>query len=90
MFSPRSRYHNAPTVQVRSADGRTVVALAFTSRAAPPLLGYHQRQHEQRLDHLANYYLKDPAGFWRLCDANGAVSPHALETFDLIAIPGAN
>jgi hypothetical protein len=89
MFSERSRYKNAPTTQVRLADGRTVVALAFTARAAPALLGYHQRQHDQRLDHLANYYLKDPAAFWRLCDANGGQSPHALEGRDLVAIPGA-
>ncbi|MFP5391133.1 MAG: hypothetical protein ACLGI6_06255 [Gammaproteobacteria bacterium] len=89
MFSERSRYKDAPTVQVLLPDGRTVVALAFTQRKAPPLLGYHPRQHEQRLDHLANYYLKDPAGFWRLCDANVFQSPYALETQDLIAIPGA-
>lgn len=89
MFSARSRYRNTPTVQVTMPDGRTVVALAFSARSAPPLLGYHQRQHEQRLDHLANYYLKDAAGFWRLCDAGGGVSPHALETFELIGIPGA-
>ena len=88
MFSERSRYKTTPTIQVRLADGRTVVALGFTQRAAPALLGYHQRQQEQRLDHLANYYLKDPTGFWRLCDANGARSPHALGAEDLVAIPG--
>jgi hypothetical protein len=88
MFSERSRYKNTPTTEVRLADGRTVLALRIEPRAAPALLGYHARQQEQRLDHLANYYLKDPAGFWRLCDANGARSPHALGVADLIAIPG--
>jgi hypothetical protein len=39
------------------------------------------------LDHLANFYLKDPARFWLLCDANERPSPHALGVRDLIAIP---
>lgn len=88
MFSERSRYKTTPTTQVRLADGRTVIALCFPLRATPALLGYHQRQQEQRLDHLANYYLKDPARFWRLCDANGSPSSHALGAADLVAIPG--
>jgi hypothetical protein len=88
MFSDRSRYKSVPTDQVTLADGRTVTAVRFALRSRPVLLGYHRRLEGQRLDHLANFYLKDAARFWRLCDANDAQSPHALGVHDLIGIPG--
>jgi hypothetical protein len=41
-------------------------------------------QYGDRIDRLAAQYLGDPLAFWRLCDANGALSPE-----DLTATPGA-
>jgi hypothetical protein len=87
MFSDRSRYKTVPTAQAVLRDGRVVTYVCFPARPVPPLLGYHKRNEEQRLDHLANFYLKDPARFWLLCDANERPSPHALGVRDLIAIP---
>ena len=87
MFSDRSRYRTVLTAQAVLRDGRTVTCVRCPARPVPPPLGYHKRNEEQRLDHLANVYLKDPARFWLLCDANECPSPHALGARNLIAIP---
>jgi hypothetical protein len=87
MFSERSRYKDLPTDQVVLSGGRTATAVRFPARARPALLGYHKRLEGQRLDILANYYLKDPTRFWQICDANGALSPHTVGAQDLIGIP---
>ena len=87
MFSDRSRYKNVATAQVQLADGRTVTYVRFPARTRPAILGYHKREEEQRLDHLANYYLKDPTRFWLLCDTNESPSPHSAAARSLIAIP---
>jgi hypothetical protein len=87
MFTPNSRYSKTPMYQVALANGRTVSVVAFPVRHRPALVGFHQLKEGQRLDLLASYYLKDPTAFWRLCDANGAVSPHALASHPLIGIP---
>lgn len=87
MFSDRSRYAKSPIDSVPLADGRLAQVVRFPVRQPPPLLGYHRMLAGQTLDQLANYYLKDPTRFWSLCDANAALSPHALVTRDLVAIP---
>ena len=87
MFTPNSRYADAPTYDLTLPDGRKVTALVFPGPRRPPLLGYHRREEGQRLDLLAAHYLKDPTAFWRICDANGALSPHALAVHALIGIP---
>ena len=74
-------------MQVTLEDGREVTAVVVAGRSRPGLLGYHRREEGQRLDHIASHYLKNPTGFWKLCDANGAMSPHALEARELIGIP---
>jgi hypothetical protein len=87
MFSDRSRYKSVATNQFEFDDGRIVTYVRFRVGTRPGLLGYHKRLEEQRLDHLANFYLKDPTRFWLLCDANECPSPHALGARELIAIP---
>jgi hypothetical protein len=87
MFSGRSRYKSLPTDLVELADKRKVTAVRFPVRNRLPLLGYHRRIEGQRLDHLANFYLKDPTHFWRLCDASESESPYALAVHDLVGIP---
>jgi hypothetical protein len=51
------------------------------------LAGFHARKQGQRLDHIAARYLGDATAFWRLCDANGSLSPDALGARDLVGIP---
>ncbi|HEX2039854.1 MAG TPA: hypothetical protein VHF47_09010 [Acidimicrobiales bacterium] len=90
MFFPGSRYEKEGTYQVAGPDG---AAVTVTRLPVPPrrgtvaLLGYHRREETQRLDHLAAHFLADPTAFWRLCDANSAVSPDALAARQLVAVP---
>lgn len=87
MFTSNSRYYNVPVYQFTRADGRAVSVIQFPVRRQPTVIGYHRREAGQRLDLIASYYLKDPTAFWRLCDANDALSPHALVARALIGIP---
>lgn len=81
MFSITSRYYNTPTLQLETADGRTIVYLR--RRFVPPperfaLLQEHTVTEGDRLDNLAAQYVGDPEQFWRICDANGAIRPEEL------------
>ena len=87
MFSANSRYSGLPTYTVVLADGRTVTATTLPAGRSAPLLGYHPRIEGDRLDLLAARYLKEPTGFWRLCDASDSFSPDALAARPLIGIP---
>jgi hypothetical protein len=87
MFYPGSRYIKMDTYTVTQADGRTVTAVKLPQPLDTPLAGYHRRQIEQRLDHIAAHYLGDATAFWRLCDANDAVVPDALAQHELIGVP---
>ncbi len=87
MFFPGSRYAKMDTYTVTQAGGRTVTAVKLPLPLDTPLVGYHRRLVEQRLDHVAAHYLADATAFWRLCDANDAVVPDALAARELIGIP---
>ena len=81
MFSITSRYYNIPTLQLETADGKTIVYLR--RRFVPPperfaLLQEHTLAEGDRMDNLAAQYLGDPEQFWRICDANGAIRPEEL------------
>ncbi|WPB55026.1 LysM domain-containing protein [Xylophilus sp. GOD-11R] len=86
-FEPGSRYYGIPTAQLRQPDGRTVVYVR--RRFLPPPEEFAVLQTVRvvagdRLDNLAARHIGDPQLWWRLCDANGAMSPEAL-----VAEPGA-
>jgi hypothetical protein len=51
------------------------------------LRGYHLRRQGQRLDHMAFKYLKNAAGFWRICELNDVMQAEMLSEADEIAIP---
>jgi hypothetical protein len=68
-------------------SGATVTATRLPLPAVGPIRGFHRRLEGQRLDLIANHYLVEPTGFWRLCDAGGAMVPDALAARDLIAVP---
>lgn len=67
--------------------GRAVKVVA----AAPPpqqtIKGFHLLKQGQRTDHLASLYINDPAGFWRIAEANGSMLPEVLTEQSEIAIP---
>jgi hypothetical protein len=88
MFAPNSRYYTVPVDQLTLADRSRVSVVRFPVRTPPALIGYHRREEGQRLDLMAGFYLKDATAFWRICDANQALSPHALAVHSLIGIPG--
>ena len=87
-FDQKSRYVlNATTYVTTDRRGRTVTALTPAERPAQAHLGDHRRKDGQRLDHLANFYLQDPLGFWRLAEHNDAVLPDALADVEVVRIP---
>jgi hypothetical protein len=87
MFSPNSRYANAPTYTARTSTGGVATAIRLPVRPRVAVRGFHPRNDSQRLDLIAAHYLGDATSFWRLCDAGGAISPDALAARDLVAIP---
>jgi hypothetical protein len=89
MIFPGSRYQNAGTTTVTRLDGTAVTALVPPPPGPAGVQGYHRRREGQRLDLIANFFLKDATAFWRLCDANGAVVPDALAARDLVGVPPA-
>ena len=89
MFDSASRYATAGTYQVTLLDGIAVTVTRIPRRPAQPLLGWHRRGDDERLDVIAYRFLKDTTRFWVLCDANDALSPDALAAHELIGIPRA-
>ena len=49
--------------------------------------GVHIRREGQTLDQLANGYLADPHGYWRIAELNDAIVPDALEERETLEIP---
>lgn len=88
LYEKSSRYlQNAEVIDVTDAAGRKVKRLGRAKRPAELELGEHIRREGQRLDHLANYYLRDPHAFWRICELNDVLLPDQLAEIDLIKIP---
>jgi hypothetical protein len=88
VFDAKSRYaKNASLYEVRDRRGRTVVALTVATKPIQTLLGEHIKREGQRLDHLANFYLKDANGFWRIAELNEAMLPDALADVETLKIP---
>jgi hypothetical protein len=86
VFAPGSRYEGIPIaeVTVTAPDGssRTV---RYVQRRVIPRADAHQAIVDHlvapgdRLDLVTARYLGDPTQYWRLCDANGVLSPDELE-----------
>ncbi|MGO9902635.1 MAG: LysM domain-containing protein [Solirubrobacteraceae bacterium] len=87
MFSPDSRYVNQATEVVTLADGTQVATVIPPLPNPVPLVGYHPRVGQERLDLVAVQYLNAATGFWRLCDANNSMLGNALAARALIGIP---
>jgi len=88
VFDAKSRYvRHAARYEAVDRRGRRVVALTVAERPVQALLGEHLRRQGQRLDHLADFYLADPHGFWRIAELNEAMLPEALSEVDVLKIP---
>jgi hypothetical protein len=77
-----SRYQNVDTTTLVLPDGRTIAY--FRRRFVPGPERFTAVQEYvvtqgDRLDNVTARYLGDPELFWRLCDANRALSPTELE-----------
>ena len=83
MFASGSRYYGMTVYQWTAPDGTNV---SYVSRRFLPtgdefsLLLLRTIFAGDRLDNITAQYLDDPLQFWRVCDANEAMSP-----FDLTA-----
>ena len=75
------QYYSAPNGQVIAYLARRIVP----QPGAPNFATINQYTVHQgdRLDLIAVKYLGDPLMAWLICDANGAIRPHAL-----VATPG--
>lgn len=79
MFSKKSRYLKLSDTVAIDARGRSLPCK--TLRMLPDVIGtfVHTIEGGDRLDHLAYKYYKQPARWWRICDANTEfMSPQAL------------
>ena len=70
MFSKISRYRKLEDVVVPDSSGRLAASKAL--RLIPKVDGefLHTVEENDRLDHLAFKYYKQPRKWWRICDAN--------------------
>jgi hypothetical protein len=78
VFDPKSRYVGLSTYLVKDHRGRTVPVVPVPAAPKEGELGIHVLKQGERLDHLAQRYLNDPAGYWRICERNDVMSPEAL------------
>jgi len=86
---PSSRHQNLPTYEVGVVSGAAPVEL-YEPREIPlpPPSLVHTVAAVDRLDLLAQRYLGDPFQFWRIADANPALTPDdVLDPGAQISIP---
>ena len=83
----KSRYVNASTYKATDQRGRKVLALTVADKPVQTLLGEHLLKEGQRLDHLANFYIEDANGFWRISELNEAMLPDQLAEVHIVKIP---
>ncbi|MGA9772084.1 MAG: hypothetical protein WBV94_23835 [Blastocatellia bacterium] len=87
MFDSKSRYAAVATYTVTDHRGRAVEVVAVPERIEESTLGFHVLRQGERLDHLAQRYLENAAGFWRICELNNVMLPETLTEAREIAIP---
>jgi nucleoid-associated protein YgaU len=86
---PSSRHQDLSTYEVALAPGAEAVEL-YEPREIPlpPPSVVHTVAAADRLDLLAQHYLGDPFQFWRIADANPALTPEdVLDPGAQISIP---
>ena len=90
VFHRNSRYVKPPLEPFSVVDrrGREVKALPMIEPPIQTSVGEYVKKQGQRLDHLANSFLADPYGYWRIAELNGVLLPDVLEEAERLAIPG--
>ncbi len=81
MFEHTSRYFAIEKAVFTAPGGREIryVRRRFLPDAASQItLAEHTVVQGERLDNITARYLSDPEQFWRVCDANNAMSPEEL------------
>lgn len=81
MFDHTSRYYRLETATMTRSDGATMVYVRrrFLPQGGDlPLLAEVAVNQGERLDLFTARTLGDPLQFWRVCDANNAMSPLEL------------
>jgi hypothetical protein len=88
IFDAKSRYLRYSAIAY-ATDRRGLPVACVTPAAVPPQteVGRHRLRQGQRLDHLADHYLGDPAGFWRIAELNDAMTAEAALDAPLVRIP---
>jgi hypothetical protein len=86
-YDERSRYRDVPVYQVPDRRGRPVTVVAVPAHPEQAVAGVHLLRQGQRPDHLAAQYLDNPAGFWRIAEANDAMQAEWLSERPEITIP---
>ncbi len=88
VFDRKSRYlKHASLAMCADRHGRAVTYVTPAEVPAETELGQHRLRQGQRLDHMANHYLNDPAGFWRIAEINDAMTAEAALDTVLVKIP---
>jgi hypothetical protein len=87
VFDEKSRYANVEPVLLVDARGRTVEAIPPMPRPRQTVRGIRLRKQNERPDHLAALYLRDPAGWWRLAEQNDAMTAEVLTELREVEIP---
>lgn len=81
-FPPTSRYYAVATAIHETPAGKQIIYLKRRFVPQPErfeLLQEHTVTQGERLDNITASYLGDAEAFWRICDANRAMHPEALE-----------
>ena len=88
IFDSKSRYvRYAQITQATDRRGRLVSCLTPAVIPEQAELGSHRLRQGQRLDHLADHYLDNPDGFWRIAEINDAMTAESALDTSLIRIP---
>ena len=87
MFDSKSRYANLQTYSVEDHRGRLVAVVPVPPPPNETTLGIHVLRQGERLDHLAQRYLDNAAGFWRICEINDVMLAETLTEEREITIP---
>jgi hypothetical protein len=81
LFTATSRYYGIGTNTLTGPAGTVIVYVKRRFLPSPDrfqLTEEHAVVQGERLDNIAAAFLGDPVLFWRLADANGAMTPEEL------------
>ncbi len=78
MFFKGSRYEDVANAKITDPSDRELEYKRVRLIPDAPVRFGYSVADEERLDHVAHRFYKDPERFWRICDANLATWPAEL------------